>query len=207
MPTVAPTISAAMITIKEIPQARRTPVKIWGRLAGRTMPLKISISLAPREREARIRFVSMLLAPAKVLRMTGKEAASAITKIFDPSPMPTQRMASGKRASGEIGLSSSTSGSKKSLSGRTRAIAAKRDPDRDGDSEATDDAEKARVKRLPQISTRNQNRQIGKGFAWRRQKQRVDQAEASSQLPCHEHGQGSNQANGRSWRREAPPSR
>jgi hypothetical protein len=73
------------------------PVKINGRLAGRTMPLKISISLAPREREERIRLISMLRAPAKVLRMTGKEAASAITKIFDPSPMPNQRMASGKR--------------------------------------------------------------------------------------------------------------
>jgi len=66
---------------------------------------------------------SILRAPAKVLRMTGKDAASAITKIFEPSPMPNQRIASGKRASGEIGRSSSTSGSKKSLISRMRAIA------------------------------------------------------------------------------------
>jgi len=59
IPRKQPPTQAAMITISDMPQASRTPVKMWGRLAGRTMPLNISSSVAPREREARIRLVSM----------------------------------------------------------------------------------------------------------------------------------------------------
>ncbi len=39
--------------------------------------------------------------PAKVLRTTGNVTANAIKKIFDPSLMPNQRTASGKRVRGE----------------------------------------------------------------------------------------------------------
>lgn len=88
------------------------------------MPLKISNSLVPSEREARNKLASMLRTPAKVLRMTGNDAVKAMMRIFEPSPIPNHRMASGNSPSGEIGRNSSTSGSRRSLTSRMRAIAA-----------------------------------------------------------------------------------
>jgi len=45
-------------------------------------------------------------------------------KIFEASPMPNHRIASGKIAKGEIGRSSSTSGSRMASQSRERAMVA-----------------------------------------------------------------------------------
>ena len=91
--------------------------------------------------------------------------ARAMMKIFDASPMPNHRMASGKSASGEIGRSSSTSGSKISfISGDARHRACRvATPTSTAMAKPQMTRTRLGVERLRQIAADEQFAQIGEG--------------------------------------------